>query len=66
MCISETACEYDGEIYNIVSDLLGASSEEAEKLQAQYEAKGCKVRINEDDTYPGIPPKGPFFVYAKK
>ncbi|MBP2030412.1 hypothetical protein J2755_001346 [Methanohalophilus levihalophilus] len=66
MCISETTCEYDGEIYKIVSDLLGASSDEADALKREYEAKGYKVHVDHDEIYPDVHPKGAYFVYAKK
>ncbi|WP_135609876.1 hypothetical protein [Methanococcoides sp. AM1] len=65
MCIKEKTRNYDGESYDLVSDVLGMSSHDAEALEQEYRAKGYRAQIYCDYTYPGIHPKGDYFVYAK-
>ena len=65
MCISEKTREYDGETYDLVSDMLGMNARDAEALENAYKAKGYKSKIYCNETYPSIYPKGDYFVYAK-
>ncbi|AKB86091.1 hypothetical protein [Methanococcoides methylutens] len=65
MCIKEKAREYDGETYDLVSDLMGMNAKDAEALEKAYEAKGYKAKIYCNEMYPGIYPKGDYFVYAR-
>ena len=66
MCISEKTREYNGEKYNLVSDILGMKPEEAEAMKKEYATEGYNVQIYCNDIYPDLYPKGQCFVYAKK